>query len=159
MKSIERAHIAVVAGGDRRLILAAHLSRMQAARATFLAGVGEAHAFCLSDTPDICLVAFDDWALDAAPPAGIDAPGRDAGVPSLLLIGAVTPYIRRLARHCGYFAAVPTTIAPRLLYRRMCAALQHQGTEVAEARVPSEVSAGARRFTAEMAELRKSTRH
>lgn len=160
MKSIERAHIAVVASGDQHLVLAGHLCRLQVARASFLSSVSEARAFCLNDNPDLCLAAFNDWAADAAPPAEIDAPGRDAGLPSLLLVGTVTPYMCRLARHCGYFAAVSTTISPRLLYRRMSAALQHrQGAEVTEARVPSAVSAGVRRFAAEMVELRKSTRH
>jgi len=160
MKSIERAHIVVVAGGEQRLILAADLCRMQVARASFLPCVAEARDFCRSDSPDLCLVVFDDWVVDAAPPAEIDAPGRDAGVPSLLLIEIVTPYIRRLARHCGYFAAVPSRIERPLLHRRMSAALQHrQSRAVAQARVPSAVSAGVRRLAAEAAELRKATRH
>jgi AmiR/NasT family two-component response regulator len=159
MKLIQRAHVLVVATGYRRMMLAAHLCRMQIARASFVDALDEAREVCLAGGPDLCLVAFDDRAVDAAPAGDIDAPGQDRGFPALMLVGTVTPYMRRLARECGYSAAVPAAITPRMLYRRMSAALQQRQAQQTWPRLPSAVSAGTRRIAIEMAELRKSTRH
>jgi hypothetical protein len=43
-----------------------------------------------------------------------------------MLVHAVTPYWRRTARRRGYLAAVPASIPPRLLYRRLGGALQQR---------------------------------
>src|SRR5215510_1127879 len=64
----------------------------------------------------------------------LDAPGRSCGVPALMVAPVVTPHLRRAARRCGYLAAVPVTISPRLLYRRLGAALQHRRAAPASSR-------------------------
>jgi hypothetical protein len=126
MKSIRRANIVVVADSDQGLILAARLRRMQVSRVTSVTGIEAARGMCRAGDTDACVVAFSDLVLDAAPAAETDAPGRDSGVPSLMLADVVTPYLRRIARRSGYYAAVPAAIAPQLLYRRIGAALQRR---------------------------------
>jgi hypothetical protein len=54
------------------------------------------------------------------------APGREAGIPSLLLAQVVTPYVSRSAKRAGYVASVPADVSSRLLYRWMGALLQKQ---------------------------------
>jgi hypothetical protein len=53
-----------------------------------------------------------------------DAPGLCCGVPALMIAPVVTPQLRRAARRRGYLAAISATIPPRMLYRRLGAALQ-----------------------------------
>ena len=124
MKSIQRAHIVVVADSDQGLLLAARLLRMDVARVTTVASLDEAGGLCRAGGADACIVAFDDALPDAVPAAEKDAPGRASGIPTLMVVGAVTPYTRRVARRGGYLAAVPASISPRMLYRRISAALQ-----------------------------------
>jgi hypothetical protein len=126
MKSIRRANIVVVADSDQSLLLAARLRRMEVAQVTAVGGLDAARWLCQAGDTDACVVAFSDSVLDAAPAAENDAPGRDSGVPSLMLADVVTPYLRRVARRSGYYAAVPAAITPRLLYRRIGAALQRR---------------------------------
>ena len=76
MKSIQRAHIVVVADSDHGLALAARLMRMDVARVTTVAGLDAARGLCRAGGVDACIVVFDDAAPDAAPVAAIDAPGR-----------------------------------------------------------------------------------
>jgi DNA-binding response OmpR family regulator len=158
MKSIRRANIVVVADSDRCLLLAARLRRMEVARVTTVAGLDEARRMCRAGDTDVCLVAFNDLVLDAAPVAESDAPGRDCGVPSLMLADAVTPYLRRMAHRCGYSAAVPAAIAPRLLYRRIGAALQRRRAAHRARRMPIG-NIIASRSALEFADLRKPTFH
>ncbi len=158
MKSIQRAHILVVAGTDQRLMLAAQLCRLEVTRATFVSRIEEARAHCLTGGPDLCLVCFDDPALDTAPHQTILAPGHEGGVPSLLLVEPVTPYLRRLARQNGYFAAIPGNLAPRMLYRRMSAALRHPVARPAGRPSAPPISANIP-LAADFAEWRKATRH
>ena len=126
MKSIRCAHIVVVAGSDHGLVLAARLRRMEVAQVTAVAGLEEARRLCRSGDADACLVAIDDMVPDAIPVMEGDAPGRVCGVPALMVVPAVTAYLRRTARRHGYLAAVPATIPPRMLYRRIGAALQRR---------------------------------
>ena len=126
MKSIQLARIVVVADSDLSLLLAARLRHMQMSRVIQVAHLDEARRMCRAGETDACVVAFNDRVLDAAPLAAGDAPGRDCGVPSLMLAEVVTPYLRRLARRSGYCAAVPDTIGPRMLYRRIGGALQRR---------------------------------
>jgi len=79
---------------------------------------------CQLGGTDACIVAFDDAVPDAVPMADKDAPGRGNGVPSLMIVPVVTPHLRKTARRHGYMAAVPASIPPRMLYRRVGAALQ-----------------------------------
>jgi hypothetical protein len=65
---------------------------------------------------------------DEAPPwtAETGAPGREVGIPSLLLAQVITPYVSRSAKQAGYVASVPADVSSRLLYRWMGALLQKQ---------------------------------
>jgi DNA-binding response OmpR family regulator len=158
MKSIRRANIVVVADSHQCLLLAARLRRMEVAQVTTVAGLDEARRLCQAGDTDACLVAFNDLVLDAAPVAESDAPGRDSGVPSLMLADAVTPYLRWMAHRCGYSAAVPAAIAPRLLYRRIGAALQRRRAAHRARRMPIG-NIVASRSALECADLRKPTFH
>ena len=126
MKSIRCSHIVVVADSDQGLMLAARLRRMEVAQVTSVARIEEARQVCEAGGADACIVAFDDTVPDALPLAESDAPGRRCGVPSLMLVPKITPYFRAMARRGGYLAAVPATIAPRMLYRRIGGALQRR---------------------------------
>jgi len=126
MKSIRRAHIVVVADSDQGLVLAARLKRMAVAQVTSAAGFAEARGLCRRGGADACIVLFDDVRPDDVPLAVNDAPGRGCGVPSLMVVRAVTPFVRKAARSGGYLTAVPASITPRMLYRRLGAALQHR---------------------------------
>ena len=124
MKSIRLAHIVVVADKNCGLVLAARLRRMQVGRVTAVGGCDEARRVCLTSGADACIVPFDDAVPDAAPMAENDAPGCASGVPSLMVVTTVTPYLRKMARRGGYLAAVPAGMPSRMLYRRIGAALQ-----------------------------------
>ena len=91
MKSIQRAHIVVVAGSDQGLVLAARLRRMEVARVTAVAALAQAKGLCQAGDADACIVAFDDVVPDAAPLPETDAPRRRCGVPSLMMVPTVTP--------------------------------------------------------------------
>ena len=148
MKSIQRAHIVVVADSDQGLVLSARLRQMDVARVTTVAGLDEARDMCQLGGTDACIVAFDDAVPDAIPMVENDAPGRSSGVPSLMVVPTVTPYLRKTARRCGYLAAVPATIAPRMLYRRIGAALQWRRAARRRRRMPGGIAvpvAGLRR--------------
>ena len=56
MKSIERAHIVVVAGGERGEALAAQLRRMQVRQVTTVRDVEEARRLCAQGDTSLCLV-------------------------------------------------------------------------------------------------------
>src|SRR5262249_61772414 len=77
---------------------------------------------------DACLVVLPRPVPDEVPPwtAETGAPGREAGIPSLLLAQVVTPYVNKSARRAGYVASVPADVSSRLLYRWMGALLQKQ---------------------------------
>ncbi|HZL30556.1 MAG TPA: hypothetical protein VFC54_05775 [Pseudolabrys sp.] len=84
----------------------------------------------------------DDASGDAAQPAA-DAPGRGSGVPSLMVVPAVTSFVRKAARRDGYMAALPANIVPRMLYRRIGAALQRgRGAPVVRPGSPRRPPAG-----------------
>jgi DNA-binding NtrC family response regulator len=136
MKSIQRAHIVLVAGSDHGLALAARLLRIEAARVTAVASLEEARGMCHAGGADACIIAFDDALPDAPSVAEQDSPGRQCGVPSLMVVPAVTRYQRMAARRQGYFAAVPGTIAPQMLYRRISAALQWRAAASRKQRMP-----------------------
>jgi hypothetical protein len=91
MKSIERAHIVVVAGGERGEALVAQLRRMQVRQVTTVSDVEGARRLCVQGDASLCLVAYVDTVLDAVQPVTYIASGRDSGTPSLMLIDAVTP--------------------------------------------------------------------
>jgi DNA-binding NtrC family response regulator len=125
MKSIKLSRIVAVADSDHGRDLVAHLRRMEVAKVIAVTGLGEAWRLCQSGGADACLVTVDG-ALPDGPAAKSDAPGRSCGIPALIIAPVVTPHLRRTARRCGYLAAVSATIPPRMLYRRIGAALQHR---------------------------------
>ena len=127
MKSIRSSRIVVVADSEHGHILAARLRRMEVAQVTAVTGIKEARRLCQSGCADACLVAVGVAVPDCVPTPESDAPGRACGVPSLMVVPVVTPHWRRTSRRCGYLAAVPATMPPRMLYRRIGAALQRRG--------------------------------
>ena len=140
MKSIQRAHIVVVTDSDHGLVLAAQLLKMDVARVTAVVGLDEARGMCQNGGTDACIVAFDDAVPDAKLMVENDAPGRNCGVPSLMVVPTVTPYLRKTARRRGYMAAVPAAIAPRMLYRRIGAALQLRRAASRRRRMPGGIA-------------------
>lgn len=123
MKSIRTSHIVVVADSNHGHDLMARLRRM-VAQVTAVSDLEEARRLCRVGNADACLVAIDLTLPDDTLAAEGDAPGRFRGIPALIVAPVVTPHLRRMARRCGYRAAVSATIPPRLLYRRIGAALQ-----------------------------------
>lgn len=124
MKSMKGLRVVVVTDSEHGHVLAARLRRMEIAQVTAVAGLEEAQLLCQSGRADACLVAVGAPVLDAARTKESDAPGRRCGVPALMIAPVVTPQLRRAARRRGYLTAISATIPPRMLYRRLGAALQ-----------------------------------
>jgi len=137
MKSIRCAHIVVVSDDGQALV--ARLRRMDVARITSAADIEEARHLCQANGADACLVAIDESIPDGVPIDESDAPGRCSGVPSLMLVPAVTPHVRAAARRNGYLAAVPAAISSRMLYRRLGAALQRRRAAHRRLRMPAGI--------------------
>ena len=124
MKSMKGLRVVVVTDSEHGHVLAARLRRMEIAQVTAVTGLEEARLLCQSGRADACLVAVGAPVPDAAPTKESDAPGRCCGVPALMIAPVVTPQLRRAARRRGYLTAISATIPPRMLYRRLGAALQ-----------------------------------
>jgi hypothetical protein len=124
MKSMRGLHVVVVIDSEHGHMLAARLRRMEVAQVTAVRGLEEARLLCQSGNADACLVAVDAPVPDGVPMQESDAPGRHCGIPALMIAPIVTPHLRRAARRGGYLAAISATIPPRMLYRRLGAALQ-----------------------------------
>jgi len=86
----------------------------------------EAKHLCANGQVDACIVAMRRFNIDDRQRVSIDmeAPGLPFGIPCLLLVEAFTSETKSAARRAGYAAAASLHIAPRLLYRRICALLQ-----------------------------------
>lgn len=126
MKLLRRSHIILVVPADSHdgQFLAARLRRMMIGQVTAVAGLDEVRRVCRAGGVDACLVVIGDAVPDAiAEPHGV-APGHSCGIPTLVFAPVVTPHLRRTARRCGYLAALPARIPPRMLYRRISAAVQ-----------------------------------
>lgn len=124
MKSIRSLHIAVVSDSDQGLVVAAHLRRMGVGRITTVASVHTARLLCWAGGVDACIVVIANALPEARSAMQGDAPGLGCGVPTLMVVARVSPSLRKLARKSGYDAIFPAGIAPRMLYRRVRAALQ-----------------------------------
>jgi hypothetical protein len=98
-----------------------------------VATLDEARQLCAIDCVDACIAVLPRSVPDELPrwTVDTDAPGRQAGIPSLLLVEAVTPHLTKSARSSGYLAAIPANVAPRLLYRWIGALLQKQSQDQA----------------------------
>jgi len=127
MISFSNARVVVVAGAESGRPLVNTLTRMGLAGVRLVANPDQARQLCTKGA-DACLVVLPRPVPDEALPwtAETRAPGREAGIPSLLLAQVVTPYVTKSARRAGYVAAVPTDVSSRLLYRWMGALLQKQ---------------------------------
>jgi len=128
MISFSNARVVVVAGAESGRPLVSTLTRMGLAGVRLVADPEQARRLCTARGADACLVVLPRPVPDEALPwtAETGAPGREAGIPSLLLAQVVTPYVIKSARRAGYVAAVPTEVSSRLLYRWMGALLQKQ---------------------------------
>ena len=126
MKSIRLSRIVVVADSDQGNLLTARLRRMDVAEVTAVTGLEEARRLCQAGSADACLVAVGSAVPDCVPAAEGEAPGRSCGIPTLMIASVVTPHVRQAARRWGYLGAVSATIPPRMLYRRIRAALQNR---------------------------------
>ena len=144
MISFSNARVVVVAGAEAGRPLVNTLTRMGLAGVRLVANPDQARQLCTTKNADACLVVLPRAVPDEAPPwmAETGAPGREAGIPSLLLAQVVTPYVTKSARRAGYVASVPADVSSRLLYRWMGALLQKQrrahdsANEQARPRVP-----------------------
>lgn len=128
MISFSNARVVVVAGGEAGRPLVHTLTRMGLAGVRLVASPDQARQLCTAKGADACLVVLPRSVPDEAPQwtAETGAPGREAGIPSLLLAQVVTPYVSKSARRAGYVASVPADVSSRLLYRWMGALLQKQ---------------------------------
>ena len=128
MISFSNARVVVVAGPETGRPLVNTLTRMGLAGVRLVANPDQARQLCTTRNADACLVVLPGPIPDEAPPwtAETGAPGREAGIPSLLLAQVVTPYVTKSARRAGYVASVPADVSSRLLYRWMGALLQKQ---------------------------------
>ena len=130
MMSLSIARLVVVCDqSDRSLVHA--LARMGLEDVRLVATPDEARQICAIDRVDACLAVLPSPIPDEAPPWTVEtvAPGRETGVPSLLLAEVVTPYVAKSARTAGYLAAIPANAPPRLLYRWIGALLQKQAQQ------------------------------
>jgi len=128
MISFSNARVVVVAGAETGRPLVQTLTRMGLASVRLVASPDQAQQLCTAKGADACVVVLPRPVPDEALPWTPEtrAPGREAGIPSLLLAQVVTPYVARSARRAGYVASVPADVSSRLLYRWMGALLQKQ---------------------------------
>ncbi len=128
MISFSNARVIVVAGSETGRPLVHTLTRMGLEGVSLVANPDQARQLCSAKRADACLVVLPHAVPDEVPQwtAETGAPGREAGIPSLLLAQVVTPYVSRSAKRAGYVASVPADVSSRLLYRWMGALLQKQ---------------------------------
>jgi hypothetical protein len=102
------------------------LGQLDLTQVSVVPHIEEARRLCQAGAADACLLVVRNFGADehSAMNLELTAPGRESGVPSLLLADVVTPYVAQAARRSGYLSAVPMTMTPRLLYRRISALLQ-----------------------------------
>ena len=128
MISFSNARVVIVAGSDTGRPLVHTLTRMGLEGVRLVANPDQARQLCSAKRADACLVILPPAVPDEAPQwtAETGAPGREMGIPSLLLAQVITPYVSRSAKQAGYVASVPADVSSRLLYRWMGALLQKQ---------------------------------
>ena len=126
MISVFDARLVVVCDRDFGSSVEHCLRRMGLSNVRSVPALDDARRLCESDHIDGCLVILPRAVPDEVPRWSVkaDAPGRNVGVPSLLVADVVTPYLARSARKSGYSLAIGATLPPRLLYRHVRALLQ-----------------------------------
>jgi len=117
------ARVVLVAGEGRGL--GDKLNRMGIAQVCWVREMAAAQMLCDAGSVDACLVVLPRALPDDKPDwdARTEAPGQGR-IPSLLMVEATTPYIRRSAADAGYHAVSPFAISARVLYRCIAALLQ-----------------------------------
>ena len=141
MNSFASARVVVVAGENSGRPLAQSLTRMGLSTVTVVASPQEAQLLCEASRADICVVVLQRPVPDEVAPwsANAEAPGRSAGVPSLLVADVVTPQVAKAARNSGYFGTMAVGLPPQMLYRSVRALLQRRRRHIgATAMVESE---------------------
>jgi hypothetical protein len=123
---IQRARILLIADPAYGHSLLDRLRLLKSFKVNRVDGIEEARRLCEAGAADACLVVVRNSAPDDFWLSQVEAsaPGRDCGVPSLLVADVVDPYVMDVARRSGYAGAVPITKTARLLYRSIGAMLQ-----------------------------------
>src|SRR5215468_9208274 len=126
MISFSIARVVIVASEQAGRSAANALMRMGLGGVSLVANLDLARQLCAAGSADACLVVLPLPIPDELPQwtAESEAPGREAGIPSLLLADMVTPYVTKSARNAGYLAAISAQLPQRLLYRWIGALLQ-----------------------------------
>jgi hypothetical protein len=158
MSLLQRLRILVVADAAGASSLLAVLRQIECSIIIMVESPAEARRLCAAGAADACLLLVQDSRPDEVVPLSAEcaAPGRDSGIPSLLVVDVVTPYLKRAARRSGYVRTVAVATGPRLLYRTISAALQHarqEGKLRCRSTVSRDVAASALGFA------RKATLH
>ena len=135
MNPIQRARILLIADPAYGHSLLDKLRLLKSFKVNRVDSIEEARRLCEAGAVDACLLVVRNSAPDHLWLSQVEssAPGRDSGVPSLLVADVVDPYVMDVARRSGYAGAVPITNTARLLYRSIGAMLQ-------QARRPRAVS-------------------
>lgn len=126
MSAIQHARILLIAEPAYGLTLLEKLRHLKLLKVTRVDDVEEARRQCEIGAADACLTVVRNFVADDLRASLVEspAPGRESGVPSLLLADIITPHVMDAARRAGYASAVPITSTGRLLYRSIGALLQ-----------------------------------
>jgi hypothetical protein len=126
VNTIQHARILLVAEPAHGRFLLDKLHCLKLLKVKRVDDVEEARRLCEAGAADACLMVVRNFAADDLWLSQVEAsaPGRDCGVPSLLLADVVTPDVMDAARRAGYVSAVPMTSTGRVLYRSIAAVLQ-----------------------------------
>jgi len=132
---IQRARILLIADPAYGHSLLDKLRLLKSFKVNRVDSIEEARRLCEAGAVDACLLVVRNSAPDDLwlPQVESSAPGRDSGVPSLLVADVIDPYVMDVARRSGYAGVVPVTKTAQLLYRSIGAMLQ-------QARRPRAVS-------------------
>ena len=122
--SVSRARLVVVVDQSSGRSIIALLIRMGLGSVQTVHSLVEARRLCEAAEADACLVVLPAALPDEAPQAMAQAPGSAVGIPSLLLVEVITPYLAKSARDAGYAAVGRLRMPPRLLYRCIGGLLQ-----------------------------------
>lgn len=114
--------VAVDQSGDALI----HMLRRMGLTVTPASCLQHARRLCASLDRDLCIVVVPLATPDEVPPLDLEAaaPGRAAGIPSVIFAAATTAYLETTARRSGYATVLPLGLPPRRLHRCLRALLQ-----------------------------------
>lgn len=135
MKSLRGVSVVVVADEFSGRTLVNRLTRMGVLQVRRVATVIETRALYEVGDADACIVTLRNFQIEDVPATTVEEPAPSSA--AILLADVVTPYVARTARRSGYVGVAALTIAPRLLYRLICGALQKSR----RTRLPAQVDA------------------